>query len=460
MTAMNAMNATGTDTDTGTAPDRPATAWPLENVLVSAALAAQRVSWIDAPARAFGLKPFTRRELTRQVLAQVRRARSGRPTRMATAFGAFLMPFSGADADGLVRRGEEAGALGTVHVLDAEGRRTILIPHVAPPPTLDPVAVRSAATAAAAELLAARQPDGSFDRDGWKDAARRLARVLVLGAEAAQDTLVSEILQAVTRSANPAEHEARGAALNRRIDPYVPERADAGTARDYLAHALDVVTRALTEVAPEAFALLAEAPPLPAGERAERSVAEALRRRPPLPATVHAVVEPFRWQDLTVGAGTEILCATAWLRDLDEGSAPDPTDPLDGPAPDLSAELCAARVPCAAADLGALAAAELVRALAAAADRDVPTDVGTRETPHAARTSPVMGAGPAHYAALAAAGARSLEEHARRLADCAQQPGWNHDAFGERCRMTLLAHAERCATAASDARRAAEWLTN
>ncbi|WP_327656866.1 hypothetical protein [Streptomyces sp. NBC_00483] len=463
---MNAM-------DTGTPPRRLATARPLENVLVSAALAAQRVSWIDAPARALGLKPFTRRELTRQALAQARRAGSGRPTRMATAFGAFLMPFSGADADALLRRAQEAGALGAVTALDAEGRRTILTPHAAPPPTVNPVAVRSAATEAAAALLAARQPDGAFGRAEWRAVTRRLARRLVLGAGAADDTLVSEILDATARSADQAEHGARSAALRRRIEPYVHEGARAGAGAGpeaaYLEHALEVVTRALAETAPRAFALLAT-------EGVERSVAEAVRRHPPLPATIHAVVAPFRWDDLTVGADTEILCATAWLRDLDEdrdsegpdiegrdsggpdtagwGSGGlDTADPLD----DLSADLCAARVPCPAADLGVLAVTELVRALADRAGADAPT--AAREAPDVS-AGPVMGADPAHYAALATAGARNLQEHARRLADCARQPGWNHDAFGERCRMTLLAHAERCATAAADARRAADWLAN
>ncbi len=462
----------------------PATAWFPENVLVSAALAAQRVPWIDAPARALGLKPFTRRELTRQALAQVRRTRSGRPARMATAFGAFLMPFSGADADSLVRRAAEAGVLGAVTALDAEGRRTILTPHAAPPPSVDPVAVRSAATGAATGLLAARLPDGTFGRDAWRAAARRLARRLVLGVEAADDTLVSEILDATARSADPAEHEARGAALRRRVEPYVRDREGAAAEAAYLEHALDVVTLALTETAPHALELLTA----DETENPEQCVAEALRRRPPLPATVHAVLAPFQWEDMTVGADTEILCATAWLRDLDEdgdqggdqdgdqdgvqdGAAPsddlydtrfDDPHPHPHPHPDtstdrpddaLAAELCAARVPCAAADLAVLAATELVRALAAA---DAPTD--TREAPDTSGTA--MGADPAHYAALASAGARRLEEHARRLADCARRPGWDHDAFGERCRMTLLAHAERCAAAAADARKAADWLAN
>ncbi|NEA00069.1 hypothetical protein G3I28_12125, partial [Streptomyces sp. SID10116] len=65
--------------DTTTASRRPPKAWPLESALISAALAAQRVSWIDAPARALGLGPFTRQRLTRQVLAQLRRTAGGRP---------------------------------------------------------------------------------------------------------------------------------------------------------------------------------------------------------------------------------------------------------------------------------------------------------------------------------------------------------------------------------------------
>ncbi|WP_329124793.1 hypothetical protein [Streptomyces sp. NBC_01465] len=480
------MNAT----DTTTAPGRPALAWPLENTLVSAALAAQRISWIDAPARALGLKPFTRQQLTRQALAQVRRSTSGRPARVRTAFGSFLMPLSVDDACALIAQAEEAGARGTVASLTPEGRRTTLTAHAASARPLSALRtrVRSAAAEEAAELLAVRQADDTLPRAEWCAVTRRLARRIVLGDGGADDTLVSDILEATLGSANSAEHSERAAALRRRIDPYVPAGTSA-EAEDVeaaaLEHALEVVTRALDETVPQALALVTVQPLMPATDRAELGVAEALRRYPPLAATVHEITAPFAWRGTAVEAGTEILCATAWLRDLDEGEegTPGPEDP--------SVSLCAAPAPCAAAELAVLAATELVRALTrhaepvvrtprldpAALPATLPaaslglalvqtgpvpvadTDTAERET-FDASAGPAAGQSPAHYAALASASARRLEEHARRLAECARQPGWNRDAFGEQCRMRLLAHAERCARAATDARRAAEWLLN
>ncbi|MFF1698156.1 hypothetical protein ACFVXC_31815 [Streptomyces sp. NPDC058257] len=495
--------------DTTTAPRRPATAWPLENALISAALAAQRVSWIDAPARALGLKPFTRQHLTRQVLAQLRRTTSGRPTRLRTAFGTFLMPLSAADAAGLIRGADEADAGGTVTALTAEGRRLRLTPHVTLPVPLDAlhVQMRAAVGEEAAAIHAGRHTDGSIARADWCAHTARLARRIVLGDGAADDSLVSAILEATARSDDSTEYAARAAALRRRLDPYVHDAHPGGLAaadltddtRDaVLEHALETVTRALTDTASQALALVTVQPLMPNTDRteraeeadrteraegAERAVSEALHRYPPLAATVHEIRAPFAWHDLTVATGTEILCATAWLRDLDE---------TQGHGDDPSVSLCAAPAPCAAAELAVLAATELVRALTqhaepivlaphltpdalpatlpaaslriALADADHPAG----HPPHGAGARPVAdgyvppsaGQSPAHYAALTAAGARSLDEHARKLADCAHQPGWNHDAFGEHCRMTLLAHAERCARAAADARRAADWLTN
>ncbi|MFJ8821065.1 hypothetical protein ACIREE_04715 [Streptomyces sp. NPDC102467] len=477
--------------DTTTAPRRPATAWPLENALISAALAAQRVSWIDAPARAFGLTPFTRQSLTRQVLAQLRRTASGRPTRLRTAFGTFLMPLTADDATSLVGVADEAGARGTVTALTAEGRRLRLTPHTAMPVIPGAVRdrVRAAADEEAAEIYAARRTDDSLARADWCALATRLARRIVLGDGAADDSLVSAILEAAARAEDSTEYAARAAALRRRLDPYVhadsPDglvAADvAADARDAVVeHALETVTRALTDTAAQALALVTVQPLMPATDRTERAVHEALRRYPPLAATVHEVHAPFAWDDLAVEAGTEILCATAWLRDLDEAQGHDSHDP--------SAALCAAPAPCAAAELGVLAATELVRALTRLAEPVVlaprltadslpaelpvaslrialadaehgPRDTDTRPVADG-YLPPAVGQSPAHYATFAAAGARSLEEHARKLADCARQSGWNHDAFGEQCRMTLLAHAKRCARAASDARRAADWLAN
>ncbi|MFI7382563.1 hypothetical protein [Streptomyces sp. NPDC049813] len=504
-----------TASDTTPAPGRPTSAWPLENALLSAVLAAQRVSWIDAPARALGLKPFTRRHLTRRVLAQLRRTSSGRPTRLRTAFGTFLMPLTTADATGLIGRADEAGARGAVTALTAAGRRLRLTPHAAPAapretpetrgtPQMPVVEVRAAVDEAAARLLAARRTDGSLTRADWCALTARLARRIVLGAEAADDSLVSAILEAAGEAQDATGHTARVAALRRRLAPYVhgdrpdgaPWAALADDDRDEVVeHALETVTRALADTAVQALALMTVDPLTPAGDRAGRAVFEALRRYPPLAATVHQVRAPFTWQGLSVEAGTEILCATAWLRDLDDAEADDGAGGEGhghgSGAP--SASLCAAPGPCAAAELAVLAAVELVGALTRHAEPVVLSpglpgltpDALPDELPAASlrlalsatgaepdvavagpgraadgHLPPGAGQSPAHYAGLVTAGARTLDEHARRLADCARQPGWNHDAFGEQCRMTLLAHAERCARAAADARRTAEWLAN
>ncbi|WP_409236473.1 hypothetical protein [Streptomyces sp. PA5.6] len=488
------MNASDTTTDSR----RPPKAWPLESALISAALAAQRVSWIDAPARALGLRPFTRQHLTRQVLTQLRRTAGGRPTRLRTAFGTFLMPLDADDARGLIDRAEEAGARGTVTALTAEGRRLRVTPHAPLPVTLAAVRVqvREAVAQEAAEIFAARRTDGGVARDDWCALTARLARRIVLGDSAADDSLISAILDAVAQAADGTEYAARAAALRRRLDTYVHAvqpggltgavRDDAGEdatddSRDAVVeHVLETLTRALADTVPQALALLTVQPPMPATDRTERAVGEALRRYPPLAASLHEIRAPFTWHGMAVDAGTEILCATAWLRDLDDAQGHGSHDP--------STSLCAAPGPCAAAELAVLTATELVRALtrhaepvvlaphltpdalpadlpaaslrlALADDAEAAVDLAARPVVDG-YVAPAAGQSPAHYAAVTEAGACSLEEHARKLTDCARQSGWNHDAFGEQCRMTLLAHAERCTQAAADARRAAEWLAS
>ncbi|MBW5422084.1 hypothetical protein GKQ77_10985 [Streptomyces sp. BG9H] len=476
--------------DITTAARRPTVAWPLENALVTAAMAAQRISWIDAPARALGLKPFTRQHLTRQVLAQLRRTARGRPILLRTAFGTFLTPLNSEDARSLIGRAEEAGARGAVTALTSHGRRLRLSAHAPLPVALASLHTRVRAVAAeeALELLASRGADSVLDRADWCAVTRRIARRLVLGDGACDDTLIGDILEATLQAADATEYTARVAALRRRLDPYVhdPEPdpdalvavvPDDGSRDGVIEHVLETVTRALTDTVPQALALASVGPVAPATDRVERAVGSALRRYPPLSATVHEVRAPFRWRGMGVESGTEILYATAWLRDLDQGRGHGDEAP--------SASLCAAPAPCAAAELAVLVASELTRALLRHAEPVVLaphiergalpaelhadsldlalTDVEPYMTdgalaPGAGGLAPVAGSGVARHAALAAESARSLEEHARQLAECARQPGWNDDAFGEQCRMTLLAHAERCARAAADVSRAARWL--
>ncbi|MFD0723009.1 hypothetical protein [Streptomyces globosus] len=67
---------------------------------------------------------------------------------------------------------------------------------------------------------------------------------------------------------------------------------------------------------------------------------------------------------------------------------------------------------------------------------------------------------PASYAAPARAAADRLDRHARSLAACAADAGWNGNETGERFRMRLLEHADRCIRAASDVREAARRLAD
>ncbi|WP_055565695.1 hypothetical protein [Streptomyces atriruber] len=475
--------------DTTTAPLRPATAWPLENALFSAAIAAERISWIDAPARALGLRMFTRRYLTRQVLAQLRRTARSRPLLLRTAFGTFVTPLTAEDARSLIGEAEEAGVRGTVTGVTARGHRLRLTPHVPLPIALAALNARARSTAAdaALELLGTRGPGDRLEHADWCAVARRVARRIVLGDKAADDTLVSDILDLTAHAADSTEHAARLAALRRRLGLYVHDPdpgslvaavPDDDTRQGVVAHALETVTRALTDTVFQALALASVLPVAPATDRGEQAVSSALRRYPPLSATVHEVCAPFRWRGMGIDSGTDILYAAAWLRDLDQEHGHGD----DGP----SASLCAAPVPCAAAELAVLAATEVTRAVLrhaepvvhapridpgappadlhadsldlALPDTDPRAGSGVLAPGTAAFTPSVGGGRSAHHAALAHDSARSLDEQARQLADCARQPEWNHNAFGEQCRMTLLAHAERCARAAEDVRRAAQWM--
>ncbi|WP_199551859.1 hypothetical protein, partial [Streptomyces sp. N35] len=339
---------------TSTAPATPKVSWPLEGALVSAALAAQRIQWIDAPARALGLTPFTRRQLTRQALAQVRRTSGGRPARVHTAFGSFLMPFDADDARSLIAAAVDAHAQGTVSAFTDDGTRIHLAPHT---PLAVPVAalrahVLEVAADTAGALLAARQADSSLLPQDWESHVRRAARRIVLGDEAAPDALISDILDATVHAADEEEHEARKAALHRRLPLYA---AYAPVGETAVEHALQVVTQALTETAAQALALMAGQPRQPAADPVEQAVSEALRHYPPLSATRHRVLSPFTWHGMTIDAGTEILCATTWLRDLDDTHGHLHLDP--------STALCAAPAPCDAAGLAILAAGALLRGL-------------------------------------------------------------------------------------------------
>ncbi|THA52873.1 hypothetical protein [Streptomyces sp. A1136] len=463
----------------------PATARALENAVFSAAMLAHRLPWTDVPARALGLDALTREGVTSGLLAHLRRTRSGRPVRLRTAFGTFLVPSSRVDAAGLLARAEEAGVLGTPCGLTAGGLRYGLSPHV-PLGREVPVARGQWAALVAEDvdgLIAARRGDGTVDWHEWRRGMARVARRVVVGAAAAEDTLLSEIVARASTESGSRSHAARTAALGRRLAPYladadpdspagwlVADGAGPETAAAALAHALGVVGEAAAGATLQALALLSVGAVTGAGE----AVGEALRRYPAVPAAVYPVSGAFVWEDTAVEAGTEILWAPGWARDEDHSGA--------GPSP-----LCGAPSGCAAARFAEHIAREVVGRVTEAvhpvvisprfgADRlpevldpgtllvafreaeGLPGDGRVTVGLPAAVPLSARGFAPAAYGALAHAGADRLERHSESLAACAGNGGWDVDEAGEAFRMTLLGHAERCARAADDVRRAAKRL--
>ncbi|MFJ7586721.1 hypothetical protein ACIQZO_04840 [Streptomyces sp. NPDC097617] len=498
-----------------TAARRPATAWALESAAFSATMVARRLPWTDAPARALGLDALTRDGLTRLLFAHLRRSRSGRPVRLRTPYGTFLVPLTSGDVAGLLTRADEAGVLEPAAGLTPGGQRYGLSPHApldreaAAAPAADPQAVAALDALLAEDVdraITARRGDGTLEWHAWYRATLRLSRRVVAGEGAAPDTLLSEVIAVATAAAGERSYEAGSAALRRRLELHLADPdsaslagrlmargADPHAAVPALAHTLALVSEAAAGTALQALALLAAG----AAASPRDAVGEALRRFPPVAAAVYPVRAPFVWEDLAVGAGTEILRAPGWLRGRDETGDPDPD-----PAP---AALCGAPAGCAAARFAALVAEAVVRAVTARvrpvliapdlrADRlpdtldprtllvaleDLPcredqsgrsadSSAGNgsagdgRVTGGAATAVPVSAHGyaPASYGALAHAGADRLERHAASLAACAGRSGWNEDEAGERFRMVLLGHAERCARAADGVRRAAKHLSD
>ncbi|MGW2994747.1 hypothetical protein ACWDA9_24315, partial [Streptomyces sp. NPDC001193] len=295
--------------------------------------------------------------------------------------------------------------------------------------------------------------------------------------------------QALRRRLAPYLADPDPASLTGRLLAHDSGRGEGGpqAAGPAVAHALALVSRAAAETVLQALALLA----VGAAATPETAVAEALRRWPPVAAAVYPVRADFVWQDLAVGAGTEILRVPGWLRGLD---GEDHTD--RAPAGTSAAAgnrgmppLCAAPTGCAATRFAALVAEHVVRAVTGTvrplliapeftADRlpdtldpktlvvaleDLaarPADGRVTVTLPTAVPVSAFGYAPAAYGALAHASADRLERHAQSLAACAGDGGWNTGEEGERFRMVLLDHAERCATASDGVRRAAKRLTD
>ncbi|WP_030768355.1 hypothetical protein [Streptomyces sp. NRRL F-2664] len=497
----------------------PANAWPLENAVFSAAMLAHRLPWADAPARALGLTSLTREGAARAVLAHLRRSRSGRPVRLRTPFGSFLVPLGAADTAGLLAEGAAVHALTDPVRLDAAGRRHGLYPHVAFPPDAAPTEADLSGPLAEElqRVAAARRDDHALPWEVWRPGLLRAARRVVAGAAAADDTLLSEVLLRTAEAAGSRAYDGRSVALNRRLARYLAdpdphsvaghlERGRAakpvvpaartqgvppsgeGRPEEVLAHTLAVVCEAAVTTALQALALTAAGMPGAAGSPA-RAVALALEHFPPVEAAVYEVRTRFTWDGLLVEAGTDILVAPGWLRDRTEPAEPDGDDSGDDsgqgsgegsghhrgyaaghgrPSP-----LCGSATGCATTAFAVRVAQEIVRFFA---DAGRPTLLSPALTPDrmpftlAPSTLLVSlpGAGgvppaaraatPASYAVLARTGADRLDRHARTLAACAAAAGWNGDETGERFRMQLLDHAERCTRAAADVRAAARRL--
>ncbi|MFE3554824.1 hypothetical protein ACFXKW_08145 [Streptomyces sp. NPDC059193] len=446
---------------------RPDTAWPLENILFSTALVARRLPWADLPARVLGLDALTLDGLTHRLMAHLRGGRDGRPVRLRTPFGTFLVPLTRADAENLLTRADAAGALGPADGLAADGLRYALSPHAAPEGAWDVLTrdERDGLTAQVArhlvDLRGARREDGTTDPDRRRAAMLRLSRQVVLGAAASEDTLLSELVTeagATGATGGRTYGASRAAAVRRRLAPYVaaPEPgslADRLAARgrdgdpdihEAVAHALALVSAATGAPALRALELLGAGTAGTGADSDEEAAAEAveqaLDRYPPLSAVVYPVRAPLGADGVALAAGDEILYLPTLLGPATEGG---PTDPARA--------LCADPAGCALARFAALVCREVVRGIAAEVR---PADLAPRFTGRA------VAAPLSEYGVRGRVGADRLERHAESLAACAADTGWNGSEAGERFRMVLLAHAERCSRAAADVRSAAGRLSD
>lgn len=467
-----------------TAAPRPGTARPLENVLFSAALVARGLPWADLPARTLGLDALTGAGLARRLMTHLQGRRDGKWVRLRTPFGTFVVPLTRADAESLLARADGAGALGTASGLATDGRRCGLSPHVAPAGAWDALTQEELAglTVRVAghlhAVLRARSEDGALDEDAWRTGMLRLSRHVVLGAGAAADTLLSEMVRAATGAVGSRAYEERAAALRRRLAPYLadPEPGslagrlaarsqDAQETDLAVAHALSLVSTATSVCALQALALLAAGAATGDVTPPESAVDLALETYPPLPATVYPVRAPLDADAPAIVPGDEILYDRALLG-----------PPASGESADPAWALCGSPSGCATARFAVLVGREVVRGATAGArpvllaprfgPDGLPGSLGPGSVAVAlvgadgpTVTAEAYGGGLPAYGARGRVGADRLDRHAERLSACAADTGWNGSETGERFRTALLAHADRCANAAADVRRAARWFS-
>ncbi|WP_328302335.1 hypothetical protein OG389_32590 [Streptomyces sp. NBC_00435] len=484
-----------TTTTTPAQPPRPSALWSYEGAVLGALLSARQLPWLDAPARALGVRPLTLDGLTELFAGHLSRIHAGHPLRLPTPLGTYLVPVNTLDASDLLRAAGAAGALGSGEGLDHAGR-----PHgqLACAPVSYPARAlgRTAAAVAAQEterLLAHRDSEDLIPARNWTEGAQRIARRLVVGDAAADDTVLSRLLAAAVDASGTRRQADWADALRRRLAPYLGSSARSGLA-GYLArrsehqpaapaieHTLAVVTEALCHTVPLALALAATLDPGTGGDGARDAVRTAFDLWPPIAATTYRTGQAFDWLGVEVPAGSRILCASAVLNALAHRQA-DRTRPTPLPSP-----LCSSPAPCPATDLAVAVAESVVRAvqeatrpvlLAPALDRHQlpgvldpealrlalrdPIDKPVRERLEPRRSGTSRDLAPqgeptARYVQLATAGAARLAGHAEGLVECADDARWR-GPVGERFRVALLGHARRCAVTAADLRHAADLL--
>jgi hypothetical protein len=378
-----------------------------EGAAAIALLLAGRLPWADAPARALGLRPLTLDGLSEQLVGVLRG--QGGIARIRTVFGTFLAPTGAAEARELLAAALAQEAVGSGTGLDHAGRRRALSRCLPGTPVAAPARSRKRRIAAVAAEEAERlldrcsAADRTLSPQAWAEAARRIARRLVVGDAAAEDGLLSHLAQTTAEATGGPREAERVDALARRLalhlgDPAEPTAA-ADTAADgpshpigaadtpattralALGHALCVVTEALHTTARQALALTAQPEGQDsAADEAARTAADSVRTAlwcwPPLVAVSYRTTAPLHRPDGrgSIPAGSQLLCATTWLNALDRRRGAGPATAAEWSAATATA-LChrprpaqaAGLRPCAASESAADAAAALVDALHAAA---------------------------------------------------------------------------------------------
>ncbi|GAA1991477.1 hypothetical protein [Catenulispora subtropica] len=435
----------------------------IEDTSLSALLAAGRLPWAQAATRVPGLGLLGQRALTERFVGALGLVRSGRPARVSTLFGTFLLPATGADCRGLLDAAIAAEALGYADEVDAAGRRHRLpecapLPHV-PREFTDLVAfaAEEAAAGLAGEVTQA-----------WSATVRRLARRLVV--QSSDDTLLDRL--AVESGTAPADErrEDRREALDRRILVHLEDlkpdcfagmtgaTPESPVAVEGLAHLLTAMIVTAETVGPRALALLA------ADGHTDRAHVEAAVHKatvlwPELFAVAQRVARPFEWNGTEIAAGTEMLILSSVLKkgfslgsqDADGSLEDDPVQPWQ-----LSG-LCASPRRCATRGLALSVTTEFLVALLAngtprlLAPRLNPARPPIDLDPRRVRVDLFASGVPRRLEGLEAT-ASGLEGHAAALRDLASDPRWDH-AEGVRARGVLLEHARRCEIAAHDVRR-------